>query len=93
MVEGEPKKVGANGNGYHDAIGPTVELVLCNGHVPDNGNGNGYAAVPVHVNSHGDAILEPQPSTFSWAEFFSEDPVKPKDRTRKPQPATLSMFE
>ena len=29
----------------------------------------------------------------SWAEFMAEEPVKPKGRGRKPQPATLSMFE
>ena len=30
---------------------------------------------------------------FSWAEFMAEEPIKPKGRGRKPQPATLSMFE
>ena len=32
-------------------------------------------------------------SLFFWAEFMAEKPVKPKGRCRKPQPATLSMFE
>ena len=32
-------------------------------------------------------------SLFSWAEFMAEEPVKPKGRSPKPQPATLSMFE
>ena len=77
---------GANGNGHHDPfdIGPTVELVLGNGHAaaPVNGNGNG----------HHDETLEPHQTMFSWAEFMAEEPVKPK-RNRKPQPATLSMFE
>ena len=30
---------------------------------------------------------------FSWAEFMAGEPVKPKGRGRKPQPAALSMFE
>ena len=30
---------------------------------------------------------------FSWAEFMAEEPVKPKGRSRKPQPATASLFE
>ncbi len=34
----------------------------------------------------------PQRSLFSWAEFTAEEPVKPKCRGCKPQPATLSMF-
>ena len=30
---------------------------------------------------------------FSWAEFMAGEPVKPEGRSRKAQPATLSMFE
>ena len=40
LVEVEPEAV--NGNGHHEAIGPTVELVL--------GNGNGHAAIPANGN-------------------------------------------
>ena len=87
VVEVEPEAVAVNGNGHHDAggIGPTVELVLGNGHapVPVNGNGNG----------HYDEAEEPQQSLFSWAEFMAEEPVKPKGRGRKPQPAATSLFE
>ena len=36
---------------------------------------------------------EPQQSLFSWAEFMAEEPVKPKGRSRKPQPAAMSLFE
>ena len=74
-VEVEPETVEVNGNGDHDAIGigPTVELVLANG--------------------HHDEAPEPQQSLFSWAEFMAEEPVKPRGRKQKPQPATLSMFE
>ena len=68
---------GANGNGHHDGVGPTVELVLGHGH-QDNGNGHHYDEP------------EPQQSLFSWAEFMTEDPVKTRKGT---QPATLSMFE
>ena len=28
-----------------------------------------------------------------WAEFMAEEPVKPKGRGRKPQPAAASLFE
>ena len=100
LVEVEPEAVAVNGNGHHanghDAIGPTVELVPVNGHHANgNGaNGNGYAAVPVNGNGHhDDEAEEPQQSLFSWAEFMAEEPVKPKGRSPKPQPATLSMFE
>ena len=75
-----------NGNGHHanghDAIGPTVELAPGADHKV-NGNGNG----------HHDEAPEPQQSLFSWAEFMAEEPVKPRGRKQKPQPATLSMFE
>ena len=90
IVEVEPEAVAVNGNGHHanghDAIGPTVELVLGNGHAPVNGNG-------ANGNGHHDDADEPQRTLFSWAEFMAEEPVKPKGRKSKPQPATLSMFE
>ena len=99
VVEIEPETIAVNGNGHHanggDAIGigPTVELAPVNGHA----NGNGHAPVPVNgngANGHrDDEALEPQQSLFSWAEFMSEEPVKPKRRNGKPQPASLSMFE
>ena len=61
LVEVEPETVSVNGNGtngHHangDAIGigPTVELVPANGHVPVNGNG------------HYEEADEPQRSLFS----------------------------
>ena len=87
LVEVEPEAV--NGNGHHEAIGPTVELVLGNGrHANGNGrlpvNGNG-------TNGHHDEAPEPQQSLFSWAEFMAEEPVKP--RGRKTQTPSLSLFE
>ncbi len=99
-VEIEPEAVGVNGNGTV-GNGPTVELVLGNGQLP--ANGNGHVPVPVNgngVNGHhslprtgyGGEDPEPQQSTFSWAEFMVE-PVKPKRRNGKPQPASMSMFE
>ena len=95
VVEIEPEAVAVNGNGHHDAnaIGPTVEVVPVNGL---HANGNGHAPAPVNGNGNGhhdDDALEPQQSLFSWAEFMAEEPVKPRGRSRKPQPATLSMFE
>ena len=82
-VEVEPEAVAVNGNGHHaDGIGPSVELVM----------GNGHAAVPVNGNGHRDEAPEPQQSLFSWAEFMAEEPVKPKGRGRKPQPETASLL-
>ena len=89
VVEVEPEAAPANGNGHHaDGIGPTVELALDTGR---HANGNGHAAVP--VNGHHDEAPEPQQSLFSWAEFMAEEPVKPKGRKQKPQPAAASLFE
>ena len=84
-VDVEPEAVSVNGNGHHaDGIGPTVELVLDTGHAPVNGaNGNG----------HHDEDAEPQQTLFSWAEFMADEPVKPKGRSRKAQPATASLFD
>ena len=90
-VEVEPEAVEVNWNGHHaDGIGPTVELVLDTGH---HANGNGHAAVEVNGNGHSDEVPEPQQSLFSWAEFMAEEPVKPKGRKQKPQPAAASLFE
>ena len=95
-VEVEPTVVEThrNGNGHHDANGvePGVELVMGNGRHA-NGNGAGRAAVPVNGNGRHEEAVEGQQSLFSWAEFMTEEPVKPKGRRRKPQPATLPMFE
>ena len=98
VVEVEPEAAPVNGNGLHAngnghetiGIGPTVELALGNGHHP---NGNGHAPAPVNGNGHHDEAPEPQQSLFSWAEFMAEEPVKPKGRGRKPQPAATSLFE
>ena len=86
-VEFEPKAVAVNGNGHDDlfGVGSTVELVLANGTTPVNGNG---------ANGHHDAEApEPQRTLFSWTEFMAAEQVKPKRSRRKPQPASLSMFE
>ena len=61
-----------------------MELVPANGHTPNGNGANGH-----HDDGEAD---EPQQSLFSWAEFMAE-PVKPKRRNGKPQPASLSMFE
>ncbi len=91
IVEVEPGAVAVNGNGngHHDAIGPTVELVVGGSHAA---NGNRHAPVPVNGNGHHEEADEPQQTLFSWAEFMAE-PVKPKGRKSKPQAASLSMFE
>ena len=98
VVEVEPEAAPVNGNGHHAngnghetiGIGPTVELALGNGH---HANGNGHAPAPVNGNGHHDEAPEPQQSLFSWAEFMAEEPMKPKGRGRKPQPAATSLFE
>ena len=83
-VEVEPEAVAVNGNGHAaNGVGPSVELVM----------GNGHAEVPVNGNGRHDEDPEPQQSLFSWAEFMAEEPVKPKARSRKPQPASTSLFE
>ena len=98
LVEVEPETVAVNGNGHHanghgfDIIGPTMELALGNGHAPAPVNGNGHHANGNGNGHHGEAH-DPQQSLFSWAEFMAEEPVKPKGRGRKPQPAATSLFE
>ena len=93
-VEIEPEAIAVNGNGtngHHanghgsDIFGPTVDLVPASGHSPNGNGANGH-----HDDGEAD---EPQQSLFSWAEFMAEEPVKPKRRNGKAQPATMSMFE
>ena len=96
LVETGPEAMGVNGNcnGHHGGIGPTFELVVGNGQAP--ANGYGHAPVPVNgngVNGHQDEAGEPQQSTFSWAEFMAEEPVRPKGRSRSSQVPSLSLFE
>ena len=81
-----PSRSTTMGTVTHDAngIGPTVELVLGN---------NGHAEAVVNGNGRHDEAPEPQQSLFSWAEFMAEEPVKPKGRGSKPQPATASLFD
>ena len=47
--------------------------------------------------AHGDGRQvenpEPQRSLFCWAEFLAAERVKPKGRSGKPQPSSLSLFE
>ena len=95
LVEVEPEDVAVNGNGHHaGGIGPTVELVVGNGrHANGNSNGHGNGQEANGSNGHHGEAPEPQRTLFSWAEFMAEEPVKPKGRSRKPQPATASLFE
>ena len=44
-------------------------------------------------NGRHEEVSETQRSLFSWAEFMVEEPVTPKSRGRRPQPATASLFE
>ena len=58
-----------------------------------NGNGAGRAAVSVNGNGRHEEAVKGQQSLFSWAEFMAEEPVKPKGRGRKAQPAPPSLFD
>ena len=90
-VEVEPEAIGVNGNGHYaaDGIEPTVELV------PEGSYTNGmkHTTRPVNGNGHHNEAEGPQQSLFSWAEFMADEPVKPRRRSRKVQPASMSMFE
>ena len=61
-------------------------------------NGNGHAANGVELvmgngNGRHEEAVKGQQSLFSWAEFMAEEPVKPKGRGRKAQPAPPSLFD
>ena len=55
-------------------------------------HGNGHTALPVGVEAE-DETPERQRSLFSWAEFMAEEPAEPKRRSRRPEPASISLFE
>ena len=93
-VEFEPETVSVNGNGHADTlgIGPAVELFPADSEA--NANGNSHGPAPVNGSGYHDAEgLAAQQTLFSWAEFMAEESDKPKGRSRKPQPATASLFE
>ena len=75
-------------------IGPEAVGVSGNG---TNGNGHhgtiGPAVELVASNGPHEEAGEPQQSLFSWAEFMAEEPVKRNGRSRKPQPASVSLFD
>ena len=56
-------------------------------------DGTATGIEPVLDNGRNDESPESAQTLFSWAEFMAEGPVKPKSRSRKPQPERLSMFE
>ena len=97
VVEAETETIEVNGNGHHDALGPTEELVLGNdSHA--NGNGNGHHSLPSTGNGangsgHHDEPAEGQQSLFSWAEFLAEEPARPNGRNGKAKPAAASLFQ
>ena len=84
VVETEPQPVAVevHSNGTNS--------LPCTGY---GGNGHGSVVEPANGNGHHEETSEGQQSLFSWAEFLAEEPVKPKGRSPKLQPATLSMFE
>ena len=71
-----------------DAEPETVEV---------NSNGHHDAIGPtvelVPGSGHHEEAGEQQRTLFSWAEFMAEAPVKRNGRSRKPQPASASLFE
>ena len=85
MVKPKAAPCNGNGNTHHtDGIGPSVELVLGNGHA--KGDGSGHAAVPVNGYGHAGEPEEGQQSLFSRTEFMAEEPMNPR-------PSSLSLFE
>ena len=91
-VEVETEAVGVNGNSHHangddpaDRVGPTVELVLGNGHMPATAMG------PTTTTQNEPA--EEQQSLFSWAEFMAEEPAQaegPQGARPNPPPPPCS---
>ena len=82
---------------WKDVIGDgdtseTVEAVFAQAHRHST-DGNEAKVGMDTGNGHRGEAPEPQQSLFSWAEFLAEEPVKPKSRGRKAQPATLSLFD
>ncbi len=71
------------------AVEPEPETATVDG----NATGMGLVVEPVPDNGSHDEDREPQQTLFSWAEFMADGPVKPRGRSRKSQPASLSMFE
>ena len=59
----------------------------------DNGtNGTGVALDIGATNDHAE-VEEPEQSVLTWAELFAEEPGKRNRRRKRPQPASLSLFE
>ena len=56
-------------------------------------DGTASGIEPVLDDGRNDESPESAQTLFSWAEFMADGPVRPKGRNRKPQPASLSMFE
>ena len=54
-------------------------------------NGNGRTALP--VGGHAEDETPEQRSLFSWAEFMAGEPTEPRRRSRRPEPASISLFE
>ena len=80
-VEAEPEVIPVNGsgNGHHDdPFGLGPTVEL----VPANG-----------TDGHHAGESEPRQTLFSWAQFLAVEPVKPKGRNGKSQPASMSMFQ
>ena len=59
----------------------------------DNGtNGTGVALDIGATNDHAE-VEEPEQSVLTWAELFAEEPPKRNGQRKRPQPASLSLFE
>ena len=75
----QPEGVDAHRNGTNGA-GAAVEVVMTNGHLPDEEMGEAEAE-------------EPEQAVLTWAELFAQVPVKRNGRRKPPRPASLSLFE
>ena len=65
------------------------ETVVVEVHV----NGNGHTAPPAGSSADDDETPEQRQSLFSWAEFVAEEAGEPKRRSRRPAPASISLFD
>ena len=53
----------------------------------------GVVGAGVDKDDRRDDPGEPQRTLFSWAEFMAAEPEEPRRRSRRPEPASISLFE
>ena len=58
-----------------------------------NGTDGTGAALDVGATNGHAEVEEPEQAVLTWAELFAQEPAKPDRRRKRPQPASLSLFE